>query len=549
MSPRRLTIATILTLSACTSAERGPAGDIGGTLVIALPAEPGTMLPLAIGGAQEKEIADQIFDVLAEIGPDLNTYSDTAWTPRLADSWQWAADSLSISFKLNPRARWHDGPAVTSKDVKFSVDLYKDPATGSRFAGQLANVDSISTPDSLTAVAWFARRTPEQFYDFVYSLLLVPEHVLRDADRTKLREHPFARNPVGSGPFKFVRWDAKTRFVVKADSAYHLGRPLLDGVVWMLSPGVDAALEAVLAGEADLFENVTPDAMKRIASQAIVKAMPYSSPNYGYLGFNLRDPKNPERPHSLFADRNLRRALAMGLDRKVLLKNVYDSLGYLGSGPFSRLIPKADTALPMVPFDSAGADRLLDSLGWRDGNGDGVREKGGRPLRFSILVHTTSYARRTYAELIQAQLRPHGVQVDVEALEPAVVGPRFFGGQFDALLMNWITDPSPNSVRDNWHSPPAGQRTANFQSYSNPAADSAIEHAIKEPNSDRSRALYREAYQQIIDDVPSVWLFETRNHMAINGRINAVMNGSTIWWRQLRFWSIPQAGRLPRDGS
>ena len=152
MRTRRLIIATILTLSACTTAERGPAGDIGGTLVIALPAEPRTLMPLHLSGAQEKEVADQIFDVLAEIGPDLNTYSDTTWTPRLADSWQWAADSLSITFKLNPRARWHDGPAVTSKDVKFSVELYKDPRTGSRFAGQMANIDSVSTPDSLTAV-------------------------------------------------------------------------------------------------------------------------------------------------------------------------------------------------------------------------------------------------------------------------------------------------------------------------------------------------------------------------------------------------------------
>jgi ABC-type transport system substrate-binding protein len=89
----------------------------------------------------------------------------------------------------------------------------------------------------------------------------------------------------------------------------------------------------------------------------------------------------------------------------------------------------------------------------------------------------------------------------------------------------------------------------NFQFYSNPAADSAIERAIREPDAGRSRALYRQAYQQIIDDVPSVWLFETRQHMAINGRVNAVMDGSKIWWRQLRFWSIPAAGRLPRDGS
>ena len=550
MSTRRLTIATILTLSAaCSPAERAPAGDIGGALVIALPVEPQTLMPMYLARTQEKEVADQIFDVLAEIGPDLNTYSDTGWTPRVADSWQWSADSLSIAFRLNPRARWHDGHAVTSRDVRFSLDLYKDPAVGSRFVGNFANVDSIATPDSLTAVAWFSKRTPEQFYDLVYSFLLVPQHLLRDADRSKLREHPFARNPVGSGPFRFFRWEARTVMEVVADTAYHLGRPLLDRIVWTLQPDGDAALISVLAGDADLFENVTPDGMARIASQAMVKAVPYPSPNYGYLGFNLRDQKNPERPHVLFGDRNLRRALAMGIDRHVLLKNVYDSLGYLGSGPFSRLIPKSDTALPMIAFDSMGADRLLDSLGWRDGNGDGVREKGGRPLRFGILFPSSSPARRVYAELIQAQLRPHGVQVDVDAADQTTVVPRFLGGQFDALLMNWATDPSPSSLRDSWHSMPAANRGTNFQLYGNPAADTAMERAISEPDAARSRALYREAYQRIIDDVPSVWLYENRGYMAVNGRVNPVLKGSTIWWRQLRFWSIPQAGRLPRDGS
>ena len=98
MSTRRLTIAAILTLSAaCTSAERSTAtGDIGGTLVVALPVEPGTLMPPYLARTQEKEIADQIFEGLAEIGQDLDTYSDTEWTPRLADSWQWSADSLSI---------------------------------------------------------------------------------------------------------------------------------------------------------------------------------------------------------------------------------------------------------------------------------------------------------------------------------------------------------------------------------------------------------------------------------------------------------------------
>ena len=546
----RFAMIAAFTTAACTSADRNakPAGEIGGTLIIAMPAEPGTLLPPLMQAAQEKVIADQVFDMLAEIGPDLNTYGDVGFTPRLADSWQWSADSLSVAFRLNPRARWHDGPSVSSSDVRFSLDLYKDPKVAARTAGVFSDVDSISTPDSLTAVVWYARRSPEQFYNVVYNLLIMPEHLLRDADRANLAAHPNARHPVGSGPFRFVRWDGRSALEVAADTAYHMGRPLLNRVIWQLGLDPATIMVPVLAGEIDMFENVTSESMARIAAQEMVKAVRFHGPNYGYLGFNLRDPKNPARPHPLFADRQLRRALSMAIDRPLLLKNVYDSLAFPGMGPFSRLLSAADTTLAQLPFDSAGADRLLDSLGWRDGNGDGVREKAGRPLRFAITVPSSSPPRRRYAELIQAQLRPHGVQVDVDVGDPASAFPRFFTSQFDAMVNNWATDPTPSTMRESWYSASVAERRSNLQLYGNPAVDASIDSAMREPDAARSRAHYRRAYQQIIDDAPSIWLYENRNFMALNSRVKPVFKGSDVWWRQLRLWSIPAAGRLPRDG-
>src|SRR4029453_9501878 len=123
----RLGVAMVLAATACSSTDggSGAGSDLGGTLLIALPVEPGTLFPPTMRALQEKEITDQIFDVLADIGPSLNTLGDEGWTPRLAESWQWSADSLSIAFKLHPRAHWHDGRPVTSKDVQFSVALNK----------------------------------------------------------------------------------------------------------------------------------------------------------------------------------------------------------------------------------------------------------------------------------------------------------------------------------------------------------------------------------------------------------------------------------------
>jgi peptide/nickel transport system substrate-binding protein len=314
----------------------------------------------------------------------------------------------------------------------------------------------------------------------------------------------------------------------------------------MLNPDPVSALVNLFAGEVDAVEFVTPDGMSRIAAQDDVRAIPYSFPNYGYLGFNLRDQKNPERPHPLFGDVHLRRALSMAIDRQALRKNVYDTLAWPGIGPVSRLSATADTMARMLPFDSAGSDRLLDSLGWRDQNGDGVREKNGRPLRFGVMAPASSPARRRYAELLQAQLRPHGVKVDVDVIDFTVFVPRLQGSKFDALIHNSVTEPSPAGIRDQWHSMPVSGRAQNFLLYGNPAVDAAIDSAVVTTDPAGSRALYRRAYQGIIDDAVAVWLYENRNYMAMNRRVQPVMRGSDVWWRYLREWSIPAADRLPR---
>ena len=246
----RLGVALLVATVACSPSETGsPTGDVGGTLLIALPVEPATVLPPFLGGSHEKEVSEQLFDVLADIGPDLNTIGDRGWTPRLAESWQWSADSMSIAFKLHPRAHWHDGRNVTSADVQFSFVLNKDPKTGSRIVRSLDDIDSVSTPDSLTAVVWYARRSPEQFYNIAYNLAVLPKHLLLDVDRTTLRTDAFARNPVGSGPFRFVRWEPRSLIEVVADTTYHLGRPLLNRGLWMLNPDPNAAVENAIAGK------------------------------------------------------------------------------------------------------------------------------------------------------------------------------------------------------------------------------------------------------------------------------------------------------------
>src|SRR5690606_14049706 len=156
---------------------------------------------------------------------------DSGFTPALADSWQWSADSLQITFAISPEARWHDGEPVRAEDVVFTFRTVKDPRAGAYMREMLVRVDSVTATDSLTVVFWFAERYPEQFFDAVDHVHVIPSHILKDVPIDELRTSSFSREPVGSGPYKLGRWQAGQAVELVANDSYHRGRPFLDRIV------------------------------------------------------------------------------------------------------------------------------------------------------------------------------------------------------------------------------------------------------------------------------------------------------------------------------
>lgn len=540
----------IVWLAACgrgeSSASSAATTVDGGTLVIAAPGDADNLLPPLSVTILGREVTDLVFDHLAEIDDSLHTIGDAGFTPRLARSWTWARDSLSVAFHLDPHARWHDGQPVTARDVRFSLALYKNPKLGSPFAPALADVDSVSVADSLTAVAWFHTHQPESFFDIAYQMWVLPEHVYGAVPPEKLATSELARHPVGSGRFRFVSWQPGTRLEIEADTGNFRGRARLDRVIWAISPDNDASFAQVMSGQADLLENATPDQLKAAAGHAGIRPFPWPALQYAFMGMNFRSAKQRTRPNRFFADLRVRRAISMALDRRAMLRNVFDSLGAIGYGPFPRVLSTADTTLRIPPYDVGRAQALLDSAGWRTAP-DGIRRKDGRPFEIRLIAPTSSAFRMSYAVLIQDALRKVGVKVDIDAAPFPVFFAKQTAGDFDAVLAAYSTDPNAAGAVQSWGTASIIPAGGNYLSYSDPRFDALVDSATASFSAAAARAYAVRAYQTIADDAPAVWLYDVLAIGLISTRFHVAPLRADGWWEHLADWTIPPAARIDRD--
>ena len=539
-----------LLLCACVGTESQSGKSTGGTLVITAGGDPDILVPALLSSVQAAEIVDLVYDRLANIGDSLNILNDAGFTPRLADHWTWSQDSLSIAFHIDPLAKWHDGTPVRSNDVRFTFETTTDSTLGSQLKALLSNIDSVTTPDSATAVFWFHARTPQQFYDATYLMPIIPEHVWQGIAPSAWRGSEQAKHPIGSGQYRFVRWVPRAAVELTADTANYRGAPRLNRVIWSIAPDFNTLMTRFLSGETDFFEQLRPENLPEIAKHPELRTKQYRGLAYVFAQFNLRDPANRSRPHPIFGNRELRRALTMATDRSTMVRSVFDSLALPALGPTVRAYPTTDPNLPQIPFDLARARQILDSLGWRDANGDGVRERNGRPLQFSIAVPSTSKGRVRLAVLLQEQLRQAGVKMDVEQLEQPVLIERLRKRAFDATIGAWNTQPSPGSVRGSWGT--VGSRASsgtNYSSYESPVFDAYVDSALSSFDLPARKAYFTKAYETIIQDAPAIWLAEPILTVGYHSRLQLAPLRSDAWWAHIADWWIPSDKRIPRDNA
>lgn len=507
-----------------------------GTIVIASTADPDLLFPPLLKSTTGRQVGELIYDYLTEVGPSLNTFDDRTFARRLANSWDWSSDSMSLAVHLDPRARWHDGKPVRSDDVLYTYNLYTDSLIGASTASQLARIDSVTRKDSLTAVFWFRERYPLQFYDATSQMQILPKHIFGEITTSALRDSVGSINPVGSGRFRFVNWKHGESLELQADTLNYRGAPKIARLIWRILPSPVAAAKAVITGDADIYETMRPENVADAAKGKEVKVVMGPGSDYVFMTYNLKD--------ALFASREMRRALTMAVDRESMVRNVFDTLARPAIGP---TISSFASDLQQIPYDPANASRILDSLGWRIDRSTGIRARNGQPLQFDILVPSSSLNRRHMGTLLQEQFRKIGVSVMLDQMDNPTMITRANNKDFDAALLTWHLGTSPASVRELWTSQAAGKDGNNFGSWKNRQFDAYVDSAVSTMDPAKSRAYYNRAYQIAIDDAPAIWLYEPKTVLGINKRIRTGPMRPDAWWYSLPDWYIPSNEMITRD--
>jgi peptide/nickel transport system substrate-binding protein len=509
-----------------------------GSIVIVIGEQPTMPIPTLMEGPAgtvgNLELADQLFLRLAGLGPTLLTAGDRSFVPLLARSWT-RRDSVTLAFDLDPRARWQDGVPVTARDVVFTFERARNPAIAPRLVALLRNITSVTAEGDHRVVFRFARVYSEQLYDATFHAAPLPAHLLDSIPPESLSRSSFVSHPVGSGPYRLVRSVSGQFIELAANDGFFLGKPKIGRVILRFAPDPDARINLLLSGQADATENVVPplDNLRRVQADTGLRLVPVPSPSVGFLLFNQKDPRDQTQPHPILSDSRVRHAITLGLDRQLLVHAVFGSYAEVPYGPVSTILWIRNSSPKPARQNVAEAKRLLDAAGWRDSDGDGVRDREGRPLTLTLSFPGTSAVRRKMAVLIQEQLRGIGLALELQQQEFPVWMERRTAGKFDIDFTGTVQDPSPSGLTQGW----TCTGGTNVAKYCDPRVDSLLDIAIRDRGQKSPGQPWAAALRQIEADAPATFLYAPFYVYAVRRRFRNVSIMPASSWQLLREWS------------
>jgi len=499
-----------LVLSAC--------GALGGSqpviFRIGWAGSPDTLNPGAAVLTEAYTVFNLVYDTMYQL------QLDGTFKLSLAESVNVSDDGLVYTYKIRDDVKFHDGQPLTAEDVVFSYLLYQNtegyPWMGD-YTYYFKNIEA--TPNNEVVIT-LSEPIPNIESQLVF-LYVLPKHIWENEDPLEF-ENTAA---IGSGPFKMVEYKPQEFVHLAKNSEYFGSIPKVDEVIFQTFESQDALVQAIKTGQVDMITempNTAVPTLKDDPNIQVVTGAPFS-PSVADIIFNQVLPENcpPDdglcTGHPALLDRNVRLALSHATDKQKIIDVIL--LGY--GTPGVTLIPDGlgiwfNSSLKDYEYDVAKANQILDDAGYKDLNGDGIRETpdGSRSLTFRINWPSDSINAPRLAELLSEMWKQVGVRLEAQALDPdtltSVCCPAF---DFDIILWGWGSDPDPNlllSVMTTDEIPTGSSETG----YSNPEYDALYRQQASELNLEKRRQLVWKMQEIVFNDVVYIIPYYEQNVQA-----------------------------------
>lgn len=464
-----------------------------------------------------------------------------AIAPDLALGWEIEPAGITYTFRLNPRALWHDGMPVSAEDVLFTVSLLQDPDyPGPPDIGALWQGVRAERLDELT-VRFVLPEPYAPFLDYT-TFGLLPAHQLKGIRSVDLAALEFNRAPVGTGPFRLSEVQVQdgqiTEVTLKRFPRYYGAQAFIENVVLRFYPTPRAAFEVYQDGLVEGIAGVPVALLPKVWENAALNL--YTAPVAEITMLYFNELISATVP---FDAAPVRRALLYGLDRQALVDEVLLGQALLPKTP---LLPGtwaySEEEVPVYAYNPAQAAALLRSAGWtRDTVTETLRNAAGTPLRFSLMVadEPTDLA---LGRAIAAQWATLGLSVTVQAVPPLALGGALEGRSYEAALVHLMAhgDPDPYPF---WHETQAfvGQ---NYTGFRHRRISEIVEQARVTLDRARRVALYREFQQIFMTEVPAIPLYVPVFNYAVDVRVQGVQLSPLVRtgdrFRNLAEWYVLQ---------
>lgn len=523
------TIAATLTfaLAACGDGGGGMGGGAG-TIVVGMRTD--------FGGFNSITNTDQYTDEIIKYAlftPLVQYDEDLGVQPFLAESWQLEGDT-AVVFRLRNDVRWHDGQPVTAEDVKYTFDMAKDSTTASLIGSvYLGEVESAQVVDAQTIRFDFARPHAQALEDFWWAPM--PKHLLEATAPGDLRNADFNRAPVGSGPYRFVEWQANQRLVLEPNPDFPDalgGPPSANRVVFRIVPEPATLLTELMTGGVHVDVPLEPDQAADVEGNDELALHAFPGRTVYYIGWNNR--REP------FTSPDVRRAMTMAIDRQEIIDALLSGYGDPAVSPVPPYSPMFPSGVQPLEHSPERARELLAAAGWRDTNGDGILDRNGQPFSFTLITSDRPL-NRSVTEVVQSQLREVGVDAQIRVLEFQTLLGLHKARDFDAVFSNWVLDnfqmaAAPNALfHSSFANAPA---TANRSAVSDPQLDRLIEAVASSADESAVRQNWQAFHQRLDQVQPFTFMFWLRELAASQDAVQGVEMDQRGELMSIKDWSL-----------